>query len=369
MTIGAPGRDYAGQNARQKLRFVPLAAGALSLLTGLWTGLGRIGIALPDAGASLAEFHGALMISGFLGTLISLERAVAYGRPWAYFAPALSALGAAALLLGETRLAMIGFLLASGFLTAVSLRILARHFALFTFVLCLGAANWGVGTFVSLMDRPMSDSVGWWLNFLVLTIAAERLELSRLVSPPRIAQAVFGACMALLLAGAALGEFGSANAYLTGAGMTATAIWLLQYDIARRTMRQRGQTRFSAICMIAGHFWLAACGLLLLISPPSAVAFSYDAAIHSVTIGFALSMVFGHAPIILPAVTGMRVGFSGIAYGPLALLHLSLVMRIVGDLSERLDLRAASGIITVIALVTYAATLVLASRKTAVQSK
>ncbi|HRN65649.1 MAG TPA: hypothetical protein PLA98_12495, partial [Alicycliphilus sp.] len=38
---------------------------------------------------------GQIMVLGFLGTLISLERAQAIGRPWAYLAPALLAAGRA----------------------------------------------------------------------------------------------------------------------------------------------------------------------------------------------------------------------------------------------------------------------------------
>ena len=60
----------------------------------------------------LAEFHGALMISGFLGTVISLERAVAIGRWWAYSAPALSGIAAVTLIVGAPVLAGGIFLLA-----------------------------------------------------------------------------------------------------------------------------------------------------------------------------------------------------------------------------------------------------------------
>ena len=59
----------------RQLRAIALAAGALAMAVGLWTGLVRLGVALPGAG--LSELHGALMICGFLGTVISLERAVA----------------------------------------------------------------------------------------------------------------------------------------------------------------------------------------------------------------------------------------------------------------------------------------------------
>ena len=102
---------------------------------------------------------------------------------------------------------------------------------------------------------------------------------------------------------------------------------------------------------------------MLLVAPPGTAVFYYDAAIHAIAIGFVLSMIFGHAPIILPAVIGLRVGYSAAVYGPLALLHLSVLLRVTADLFERVELRAISGPVTIVALAGYAATLMIASRK------
>ena len=102
-------------------------------------------------------------------------------------------------------------------------------------------------------------------------------------------------------------------------------------------------------------------GLLLLLWPSSAAAFAYDAVIHAIAIGFVLSMIFAHAPIILPAVTGLRVRFSSAAYGPLGLLHLSVLIRVIGDALESGDIRAVSGVLSVAAFALYGATLVAVS--------
>ncbi len=74
--------------------------GMIALLTGLWAGLLRLGWELPLVRQSFPAEHGPLMISGFLGTLISLERAVAVGRRWAYASPLLSGIGAMSLIAG-----------------------------------------------------------------------------------------------------------------------------------------------------------------------------------------------------------------------------------------------------------------------------
>ena len=67
-------------------------------------------------------------------------------------------------------------------------------------------------------------------------------------------------------------------------------------------------------------------------------------------------MIFGHAPITLPAMTGLRITYGGLLYGPLALLHISVALRVIADLFEWSDLRAASGLLTVAALIGYAGT-------------
>jgi hypothetical protein len=351
--------------ASRKLRYLPLAIGAVAFATGLLTGFARIGIPAPESILTLADLHGALMISGFLGTLISLERAVAFGRWWGYGTPAISALGAIALLAGAISTAALCFLLAGAIMAAASCQLLIRHPALPLFLLCVASLSWVVGTFVWLDGQPMDQVVGWWLTFLVLTIVAERLELSRLVSPPKVSVALLCALVTLLILGAVRGEYGHASAPLTGLGLIGCAVWLLRYDVARRTVRMGGSARFAAVCMLAGHFWLGVTGLLLLIVPPATAAFSYDAIVHTLAIGFVLSMVFGHAPIILPAVTGLRVVYSSFAYLPLALLHISLTLRVCSDLFEWTGLRAASGLLTAVAVIGYAVTLLLASRRTA----
>jgi hypothetical protein len=300
------------------------------------------------------------MISGCLGTLISLERAVAIGRWWAYAAPAVSAVGAVALLVGAPLFAGVAFLLAGIALTFNSSTIIARQPALFTIALTVAAACWAAGTLIWIKRAPAAVVVGWWLAFLILTVTAERLELSRMLSPPRSSQAMFALAASFIVVGAARGEFAGEAAPLSGIGLLASTTWLVNHDIALRTIRQSGQARFSAACMLAGYFWLGTAGFLLLLAPPTTTTFSYDAAVHAITIGFILSMIFGHAPIILPAVTGLHVRYRAIAYVPLVLLHLSVLSRVWADFFEWVDLRAVSGLMTVVAFAGYAGTLVAA---------
>ena len=349
------------RGVRYRLRVILLSAGFLSMAVGLYSGLIRLGIQLPNHGQPFVALHGAFMICGFLGTVICLERAVAYDRAWVYAAPLLSAIGAMALLVGASRFGAVAFVIAGGIVFVASAALTIRQFALFMFALTVGAACWVAGTLQWLIGDFSPAVTGWWLDFLVLTVAAERLELSRMRDPSRWSQITFAAAMLLLLFGSARCELIQSSAPFTATGLLGCAAWLLHYDIARRTVRLSGQPRFSAVAILVGHGWLGVAAVILVVAPPGIAAFSYDALVHAIAIGFALSMILGHAPIILPAVIGIRVRFSLLAYIPLVLLHLSLCVRIIGDFLEQSDVRESSAFITLFALVLYAATLAFLS--------
>ena len=83
-----------------RARLPMLVLGILALLAAMWGGLIRLGWQFPPLAPVLTGVHGPLMVSDFLGTLISLERAVALRARWAYAAPFFSALGALVLITG-----------------------------------------------------------------------------------------------------------------------------------------------------------------------------------------------------------------------------------------------------------------------------
>jgi hypothetical protein len=339
------------------LRLIPLGVGGAAFLVGLWVGLVRLGLQLPGGFPRLAEFHGMLMTGGFLGTLISLERAVALGRWWAYGAPVFSACAAIALIAGFSELAGAFFLAAGVLLTINSAAVVARQAALFTVVLAIASVCWTIGTLQWIRGASAPDASAWWLAFLVLTIAAERLEMSRLISMSLTAQVLFAAALLLIIAGAMRAELATGEGWLTGVGLLAATVWLAQHDIARRTIRLAGQPRFTAVCLLVGYVWLGVAGCLFLLPPLRSVPFWYDAVVHAIALGFVISMIFGHAPIILPAVARVKVSFRRAAYVPLALLHLSILLRLSADLVGAVQLRIISGPLTVLAVAAYAAVL------------
>jgi hypothetical protein len=307
---------------------------------------------LPDAAAALATLHGPLMICGFFGVVISLERAVALARLWAYAAPLCAGLGTLALLGGLQHVAPWFYVASGAVLSAASIDILRRQRALFTMTLALGALAWLAGSTRWALGFAVHSVVPWWLAFLVLTIAGERLELSRFLPPSAAATRVFAGLLVACLAGLAGGTHDMPwGGPLFAAALLGLALWLLRQDVARRTVRSHGLTRFIAVALLSGYFWLAAAGAIGLANggfqPGSA---GYDAALHALLLGFVFSMVFGHAPIILPAVLHVNLPYHPSFYGPLALLHASLLVRVSGDAFGSFELLRLGGALHAVAL-------------------
>jgi hypothetical protein len=66
-------------------------------------------------------------------------------------------------------------------------------------------------------------------------------------------------------------------------------------------------------------------------------------------------MVFGHAPIILPAVLRVAVPYHPVFYAPLALLHASLLTRLAGDAAGQFAWTRAGGLLGAVALLGFVA--------------
>ena len=117
---------------------------------------------------------------------------------------------------------------------------------------------WLLGNLAWLLGGDAQPAIPWWLAFLVLTIAGERLELTRLLPLSASARHGFALAALALCAAAALSLWSpDAGLRLYAAALLALAAWLLRHDIARRNARQRGLTRYIAIALLCGYGWLA----------------------------------------------------------------------------------------------------------------
>jgi hypothetical protein len=324
------------------------------------------------AGAVAA--HGATMVCGAFGALISLERAVALHRPVGMLVPLAAGIGGVlAWGVGRPDLAWPAWTLASGGLVALLLlagatRAWSAHLA----VEALGAACWGLGTIGAARGELGAATVGW-MAFLVLTIAGERRELTQLVRLPPAARTLFAVAIGLALAGVmvrtagALGAstdatrrtWAAAGDALWWTGAAALAGWLLRWDVAPRQRRAPGWIGHTAVALHGGYAWLlvaAALGLAGLLRPGGATA----VALHALLLGFVFAMVVGHAPIVLAALAGIRPAYVGAARWPMRVLGASLVLRIAGAELGDARLLGAAGIGHALAIAAFAATMAVA---------
>lgn len=349
-----PGRARSHGLVNAAPLVAPLAIA--SLVAGVTGGLARLGLveASPSWIGQAAVAHAALMICGFFGTVIGIERAVAVRLRWAWLAPFASALGAVALLAGAYGAGGGLIACAAAVFTLVNLVVVRRQSSPHTWLLLAAAIAWLAGSVLRATSTAGDAVVAWWFAFLVITIAAERLELTRLMPRrPRAQLALYG-IVALLVAGCAAGST------LFGAALLALGGWLALFDIARRTVLTQGLSRYMAVCLLSGYGWLAVSGLAWMLTGYGVAA--RDLALHGLGLGFVFSMVMGHAPVIFPAVSRRKVAYSALFYVPLAVLHASLLLRVAVSQQLGAALNAA-------ALVLFVLTLAAAVRRASVQGR
>jgi hypothetical protein len=325
------------------------------MIAAVMAGLARVGFEVGPLGARAPE-HGPLLVIGVFGTVIALERAVALGRTWGYAGACFGGLAALALLARTAALVPPFVVAASVGAVVVNVAITRRGPAAFTWLMLLASVLFAAGNLAWLSGMETHEVVPCWIAFFVLTIVAERLELSRLGATPRWAERILlglaGLCT--LLTAAHL-FFAADGIVLRGLGgvLALMAVWELRFDLARRTLRMRGLPRYAASAVLAGAGWLLVFGAVLLWFglPPAGPV--YDAALHSVFVGFVLSMVLAHAPIILPAVSRVRLPFHSSFYLPLVVLHLGLFLRVGADLAGNAEIRRLGSLLNAVALLLF----------------
>jgi len=342
-------------NIAVRYRIPMLIAGFISLIIGIYIGLARMGWNLPLQTTAQLSLHAPLMVCGFLGTVISLERAVAIGQRWAYSAPLGAAIGALLLIAGQPWwLGSMLMVIASSILSMASGLIFMKQRELFTFTLLLGSLSWLSGCILWLLGFNMLQVMPWWMGFLTLTIFGERLELSRFLKTSRGSKAMFSIALCLFFIGASIASFNTVPDFqFLSAALAVMTLWLIFNDIVRHTIKQQGLTRFIAVALASGYLWLLAGAVIGLTVPYLSYGSSYDAYTHAIFIGFVFSMIFGHAPIIFPAIAKIKISYQPAFYLPLALLHLSLMLRISGDLLYLADLRKAGGALHAITIAVF----------------
>lgn len=330
---------------------VLLVLAVVNLVTGMLSGLGRLGwqIPLPESYAH----HGAIMVGGFLGTLIALEKVIPLKRPVLFLGPLLSAASIVVFLKGGFYAAVVMQGMAGVVFALTYVAYLRAKYSVALVLSFLGVCCWIVGTVLLGWKQFYPLVFPWYMGFLLFTIVAERLELSRFLPvTARQRQWLYGFMGMYLFS--LLVPFHGAGRFLAGAAVIGIAVWLLRFDLIRLTLRKEGLMRFTAVALLCGYVALVIEGFVLLVVPPEQ-PFGYDMMVHTFFLGFVFSMIFAHGPIILPGVLGFSMKpYHTAFYLPVVVLLASLVVRLFSDaLLLPLSFRLWSGWISFGAILLY----------------
>jgi hypothetical protein len=310
---------------KKSIPHAPLLLLPLALLAGMQGGWMRMGAGGPWP--SLAAGHALLMIGGFLGTLISLERSMAMPTKSWRLLPLINALSIIPLLLNQFGWAVGMQSVTAAGLSLLLYTMLKKHNSVTLLFMTFGALLWLIGNLVFLYRGWVVVAVPWWMGFLLLTIVGERLELSKFLPTPRWA---FRSLNLLLMAwtGTLLLPFHGSWAWITGLVMILLACWLLYFDLARIIIRKTDRYRYIGVGLRTGYLWLMLHGLSFFL--PDSLPYRYDLYLHTFFLGFVFSMIWAHAPIILPLLVGSnRNPYHPFLWLPWSIFQLSLLLRLL----------------------------------------
>lgn len=361
--MNAAGLTSTVQRRAPSWRIAWMLPAALTMLAGLNAALMLIGVPAPVTLARLAEVHGAALVLGFVATLVSLERAVALNRWWAYAAPALLGFGGVLTITPMVPLVVGQSALLAGTLALalVYVPLWRRQYDATQLTQLLGTLLASVGVIVWLASGSFNSAVAWLVGFLVLTIAAERVELGRITMGAKAGVRLLVHAGVVIAALALTLWVPDARATALGVALLLIVVWLVQHDIARRTIRSRGATRFMAACILAGYVWLAVSAVVLLFGWPATQA-TYDTVVHGVFLGYTFSMIMAHATTILPAVLRISLPYRAAFWVPAGLLQVALVLRIgIGSGLGVRDVWVLGGALGVAALLLFFATAIVSA--------
>ncbi len=331
-----------------------------NLAFGVYAGLGRMGATNVFLTGYL--HHGAIMVGGFLGTLIALEKVIPLKKRWLLLIPLASAASVVLLWTGHFAAGVLLLIAASAGLSGVFLFYLYLHRELHFWLMFAGGISLCIGNNVLLSRSFYPSALPWWIAFLLFTIVSERLELSKFLPVTKNDKRLLVAMLCVFVLGILLSFHASGN-YVSGIALVGIAVWLMRHDVVRINLGKKGLIRFTGVALLLGYFSLLLTGIFFIALPD--LAYAYDAFVHMFFLGFVFSMIFAHGPVILPGVLGLMVKpYHRFLYAPLVLLHTSLIVRIGADINL-LDhsFRLPAGYLNGLAILLYFATLITVTIK------
>lgn len=338
---------------KERLPIVFLAM--LCLLAGLEAGLTRIGWNLPVL--PITVHHGAIMIGGFLGTLIALEKIIPLKRKSLYLIPVLNFFSVVCFFTHHPKTSIYILVISSMALAFVFLYYFLRQRSIIYVLMLLGAICWLTGNILLLTKLFYPLAFPWWTAFALFIIAAERIELMKFLPVSNRNRRAFLFILFCFVIGALFSFHGIGNV-ICGLALMGASLWLIRNDMIGINLKKNGLQKYVGVSLLSGYIAMLLTGLFFLVLSDQWL--TYDAIVHSFFIGFVFSMIFAHGPIMLPGILGISViSFNRILYLWLALLQTSWLIRVFADVWIAMEIRKISGLLSVIAILGYFVTIII----------
>ena len=331
------------------------------IFTGISTWLEGIGF------TRLLPIHPHLIVLGFIGTLIYVERI--YAAPEARIRSILY-IGLIFHVTGVLTMAIYGF---TGYIGVAYTSLLVFHIPLATYIIYIYSLRRYIDRvsgalqvasqipYISMVYTSMwtgyTDRVAYSLTILsypILMILGERLALSRVGPRPIVRRAgVIYILTILYLATLTFSLYTSPDIYLRivyTATLAVLVIYTIYSDPGLRAV-SGDIHRFLRTHLIGGYAMLLAGIIVAPLSGLPTGANLYDLYIHLIGLGFIGSMLLGHGPIVLSGIRGVKPRYS---YVPYAVLLASIGLRALLDILYWMDisilniLAGLSGLSTII---------------------
>lgn len=297
----------------------------LALISGMFGGLIRMGWAFSFPQA--AGYHGLLMTGCFMGSLITLERMVTMKSKWWMIFPTTCALAVPFVLTGKVTAGVILLMISSVGLVAFYCYHLWKYAETYWYILFSGSSFWLAGNIVFFQTESVPIALNWWVGFILLTILGERLELTKFLPVPKWEKQMLVALLVITCFGLVAGAH-SHMTWVYPLGGLGLVFWFVRNDMARKSVKKSGYQRYLGFGILTAHFWLLLhfIGLLLF----SENIAGYDIYIHTFFLGFGFSMIWAHAPMLLPALLKLPTkGYKPVIWIVWTGFQLSLFLRVL----------------------------------------
>ncbi len=338
----------------KNLIYIILPLALISMLMGLYVGFVRIGWNFPINENLPISHHGILMTGSFLGTLISVERVATLKTRWTWAIPLLMASSIIFIIFQQNNVAFYALLIGSIGYLYISFQNYQTYKMKGDVLMLIGAIFQVIAFTVFIITHSYPMAFAGWMLYMIFTIVGERLNLSRFLPVPQSVVKELYFWLGLITVSSFLYHFGFA--IVVSIGLWGIAQWLIRNDIALIIIKKHGHYRFLGFALLGAYAWLFITGAVGFIKTDN--YFLYDALLHSFFVGFVMMMILAHAPIIFPSLLHIKITpYHPIMYVWLFALHVSLLLRIYGDLQMDFYIRKMGGLLNGLSFVAYLLTI------------